>query len=87
MPEATERWEVADEHNDEAFARLGRALGVLGFDVADKLSGVGGSQDYSRWELQSADGSVVVEAETYLGLSVAGSAELVRRVREQFARS
>jgi aminoglycoside 6'-N-acetyltransferase len=78
------RWEVAEEHDDEAFARLGRALGALGLDVRDKLSGVGGSQDYSRWELSCPEGPVVVEAETYIGLSVEGPPELIRRLRERF---
>ncbi|HEX6690236.1 MAG TPA: GNAT family N-acetyltransferase [Burkholderiales bacterium] len=81
------RWEVADEYDFEAFARLGRALGAMGFDVQDKLSGVAGSQDYSRWELTCPEGLVVVEAETYMGLSVEGPADLVSRLRERYLSS
>ena len=79
-----ERWQVGDEYDDEAFRRLGNALKALGFDLEDKWGGVAGSQDYSRWDLRCPEGAVVVEAETYMGLSVEGPAELVRRLRERF---
>ena len=81
------RWDVADEDDEEAFDRLGRALGALGFDIQGKLNGVAGSQDYSRWDLSCPEGSVVVEAETYMGLSVEGPAELVGRLRERYLSS
>lgn len=79
-----ERWQVADEYDDEAFDRLGRALGAMGFHLQGKLGGVAGSQDYSRWELSGPQGVLVVESETYMGLSVEGPPELVRQLRDRF---
>lgn len=43
--------------------------------------GVGGSQELETAEVQVGADRVVVEAETFVGLSIHGPAELVERIR------
>lgn len=81
---AAGHWVVGPEHDENVFRRLGAALRALGFGLGDEWRGVAGSQDVSHWELDSPGGSLVVESETYVGLSVQGPAELVHRLRRQF---
>jgi hypothetical protein len=64
--------------------KLGAVLKSLGFALDEKWNAVGGSQDLPRWEVSSMNGTLVVESETYIGLSVAGPVELVRHVRRGF---
>jgi len=44
--------------------------------------GVAGSQEVVRLEVAVAGQTVMVEAETYMGLSIAAPPELVRRIAE-----
>ncbi len=81
---ATEQWVVGPEHDENLFRRLGAVLSAMWFELGPKWDGVGGSQDISHWEIKSVEGTLVLQAETYVGLSVDGPAELVRRVRRQF---
>ena len=84
---STVRWEVGPEHDNQLFQRLGDALRESGFDLASKWDAVAGSQDISHWKVSCTDGSLVVEAETYIGLSVEGPSQLIDRVRNQFEAS
>jgi hypothetical protein len=79
-----EKWVVGPECDEQLFRRLGAVLKSMGFNLDSKWDGIGGSQDISHWELSSPDGLLVIESETYVGLSVEGAAELVQRVRQQF---
>ena len=80
----TEKWVVGPEYDEQLFRRLGAVLQSMGFNLGSKWDGIGGSQDIFHWELKSSDGSLVIESETYMGLSVEGAAGLVQRVRQQF---
>lgn len=80
----TEQWVVGPEYDEQLFRRLGAVLKSMGFNLDSKWDGIGGSQDIFHWELKSPDGSLVIESETYMGLSVEGAAELVQCVRQQF---
>jgi hypothetical protein len=55
-------------------------LRELGAVVSDNSWGVGGSQEVERLEVAIAGQTLMVEAETYIGLSIADQAELVRRI-------
>jgi hypothetical protein len=80
----TEKWVVGPEYNEQLFRRLGAVLKSMGFNLGSRWDGIGGSQDIFHWELKSLDGSLVIESETYIILSVEGTSELVQRVRQQF---
>ena len=75
---------MGPEHDEKVFRRLGAALRALGFGLGEEWLAVAGSQDVSHWELHSPAGSLVVESETYVGLSVQGPADLVHRLRRQY---
>jgi hypothetical protein len=80
----TQHWVVGPEHDEKIFQRLGAALRALDFGLGEEWRAVAGSQDVSHWELHSPAGSLVIESETYVGLSVRGAAELVQRLRREF---
>ncbi len=82
---AVETWVVGAEYDENLFRALGAALRKLGCTLADKSWGVGGSEELSRWVLESSLGQLVVEAETYVGLSVSGPIEAVDALRLQMA--
>jgi hypothetical protein len=81
---SAEHWIVGSEHGQALFAQLGTSLRALGYRLGNEWSGVGGSQDISHWEVSGPEGSLVVEAETYVGLSVSGPKELVLAVKRHF---
>lgn len=85
MPEVTER--LGDEWDDERLHTLGEALRELGADVSDQWSGHAGSQHVGHWELTIAGNRIVIETETYRGLTIRGDADLVSRVAEAFERT
>ena len=77
----TTQWLVAEEHDEQAFTRLGRALRTLGAHVPERSWGLAGSQELSEWNVALPEGRVTVTAETYVGLTVTGSLPAVQKVR------
>ena len=77
-------WLVGNEHDQDAFERLGKALRELGYDLSSENWGVGGSQDLSEWVVTCPLGSLHISAETYIGLSVSGEAALISDLQSQF---
>jgi len=80
-----ETWVVGAEFDVNLQRTLGAALRSLGYVLADESWGVGGSQELRRWILNAPLGQLVVEAETYVGLSISGPVEVVSAVRQQMA--
>lgn len=78
----TEKWIVGPESDQDLFRQPGCVLQDLGFILDKKWDGLAGSQEVAQWIVESGQGKLVIEAETYLGLSVEGDRDLVRRVRE-----
>jgi hypothetical protein len=82
---SSERLIIGPEHDATLLQKLGNVLRLLGYRVDNQWSGVAGSQDISHWEVASPKGVLVVEAETYVGLSVFGPQELVSELKPFFA--
>ena len=80
----TENWIVGAEYDEVAFARLKRALNLLEYDVQSGWSGMAGSQDIQQWTAIGPSGRLLVQSETYIGLSVEGPAALVAALRLQY---
>lgn len=80
----TEKWVVGEEYDDAAFVRLKHALRYLQYDVRDQWSGMAGSQDIQQWTVVSHNGQLVIESETYVGISVEGPTSLVAELRAQY---
>ena len=80
---------LGNEYDDKLRERLLEVLQEMGAKPTDHWKGVGGSQELERLEVNLEAKSVVVEAETYVGLTITGDAVLVddvaRRVRARTA--
>ena len=79
----TETWVVGAEYEGPQFGKLGRALRELGYAPLPPEYGVGGSQEIRTWRAVGPLGELVVEAETYIGLTLSGPKLLVGSVRER----
>lgn len=82
-----ETWLIGAEHDASLFHRLGSALESLGYQFDRTSWGVAGSQEVTTWHASSSDGSLTVEAETYVGLSVRGPKRLIAALQRRFASS
>ena len=71
---------LGDEYDDEVRTTLMRVLQNLGARVSPEQSGVGGSQEFSSYRAELRGELLVIEAETYVGLSLSGPAHLVDEV-------
>ena len=78
------RWLVAAEHDQGAFECLGTALRDLGYDLSSESWSIGGSQELSEWVVACPHGELLISAETYIGLSVSGQAELISELQRQY---
>ena len=76
------RWTIAPEYDADALHRLGTALKNLGFSLGSKWND--GLGDISHWEVDSPDGRVVIESETYIGLWIEGPASLIQRIKSEY---
>lgn len=79
-----EKWIVGDEYDEAAFARLKRALGNRQYSVRDVWNGVAGSQDIQHWTAVGPGGELIIESETYVGLSVEGPPSLIADLQAQY---
>jgi hypothetical protein len=79
-----EHWTVGHEYDEALFERLKSVLRALGYHIDIEWSGVAGSQDISHWEISCPAGTLQIEAETYIGLSITGPVQLVAGIRERF---
>ena len=75
---------MAEEHDTVAFARLGAAIRAVGGTLEKSTWGIGGSQEISEWTVACPGGILGVTVETYCGLRVAGSKQLVTQLREHY---
>ena len=81
---SVERWVVGPEHDGSLFVKLGHTLRSLGYKLGPEWTAIGGSQEISNWEVSSESGTLVIESETYIGLSVTGPAALVQQLQFGF---
>lgn len=78
------QWVVGREFDEAVYRRLGATLRAYGYTVDSESWGVAGSQELSTWKVSGPRGALVVEAETYIGLTVTGSAPLIDELKQAF---
>jgi hypothetical protein len=71
---------LGDEYDDKLRKALLGTLREFGALPADHWHGVGGSQEIERFEMEIEGENIEVEAETYVGLSVAGNEKVVNHI-------
>ena len=71
---------IGEEHEPALLSRLRSAVASLGGTMTESHWAVGGSQEITKYEISLPGGAVEAEAETYIGLSLRGPAQLVQQV-------
>jgi hypothetical protein len=71
---------LGDEYDDALRTRLFDVLRDLGAEMSAGARALAGSQDLETCRLRLDGAEVVVEAETYIGLSLSGPADIVDKV-------
>jgi len=71
---------LGSEYDDVLRQALLDCLAALGADLAARQWGLGGSQIIETLKISLGKDLLVVEAETYVGLSISGEARVVDRV-------
>jgi hypothetical protein len=86
-PLVRKRLVLGEEHDTALVEALKHVLKLMGARAAASAWGVGGSQELIEADFLVGNGTVHVEAETYVGLAVEGDApvldEIARRVGER----
>ena len=82
----SEKWIVGSEYDEKLFQALKSSLVALGFMLDSKWDAIVGSQDITSWKLVNSKGELTIESETYIGLSVTGTASLVQELKQQFSK-
>lgn len=84
-PAGVESWCAGDEYDDALIDRIRAALNGLGYKTVERLSSVTGANDYACAKFEGPRGSLTVESETYMGITVTGPVELVSELRSLLA--
>jgi hypothetical protein len=71
---------LGNEYDDVLRQTLMACLAEMGADVAGRQWGLGGAQILETTKVSIGRDVLVVESETYVGLSVSGPARLVDRI-------
>ena len=80
-PVPVDRWLVGPEYDEAIRARLKGVLLSAGYEICGNTWAVGGSQESSQWSAAGPAGPLLIEAETYVGLTVCGNTRAVERLR------
>ncbi len=76
---------LGSEYDDALRQALMDCLASLGADIAARQWGLGGAQIIETMKISLGRDLIVVEAETYVGLSISGDARVVERVARLMA--
>lgn len=79
-PPAQRTTVLGDEHDDALRAALRECLVSLGATSVSSDWGVAGSQEVARCEVLVGSERLVIESETYIGLTVTGEVELTNQI-------
>jgi hypothetical protein len=78
---------LGKEYDMECRQALFRVLHDLGAECVSEESGVAGSQDLTIMVFRLNDDELVMEAETYRGLSLTGETDLIRLIQSRLVDS
>jgi hypothetical protein len=79
-----EHWNIGPEFDGPLIARIRQFLTEFGFKQVDYWNGLVGSQEILHWEYSNPEGRLVLEAETYIGVTIEGPGPLVKKIKEAF---
>jgi hypothetical protein len=68
---------IGGEADDDLFERLSAKVCSLGGSIKNSDWAIGGSQEIATYEITLPQGNLEAVAETYIGLSLRGSEQLV----------
>ena len=73
---------LGPEHDEALFERIEDFVRAAGGRIGESSFTLGGSQELRVYEIVLREGRLNLTAETYVGLSLRGPAELVRKIRD-----
>jgi hypothetical protein len=73
---------LGPEYDQKMLQALFDALTAEGAQTVEQRSAVVGSQEIGYWKLQLDHSTIEVKAETYLGLTLSGPAEVLARLTQ-----
>ena len=71
---------LGDEYDDALRAALWRVLLEMDVELIDRTWGVGGSQEVETARIRIGEDLLIVESETYMGLSLQGPKLVIERI-------
>jgi hypothetical protein len=83
MESETKTVVLGNEWDETLRARLLGVLRAMGAELTDRQYEVGGSQELDTLEVLLDGARVVIEGETYIGLTLTGPGDLVERIRSR----
>jgi hypothetical protein len=68
----SELWIIGNEYDPTLVKNVRKVLKDIGYEETDSWAGVGGSQEIMYIEYLGREGRLILENETYIGLSLQG---------------
>jgi hypothetical protein len=79
----SERWIIGPEYDRELVRIVRDVLKDVGYEEIDSWQGIGGSQEITHVEYEGHNGRLILEAVTFVGLSLQGPSDLISAVRRE----
>jgi hypothetical protein len=73
---------LGDEFDEDLRKKLGSVLKALGGKKISDEYGIGGSQELSEVIVVIGEARIVIESETYMGLSISGPEAVIQQICE-----
>lgn len=71
---------IGAEYDEKVWELLKSAIAALNGKVSDQQWALAGSQELNFFEIDIEGEKIEVESETYMGISISGSSEIIKRI-------
>jgi hypothetical protein len=85
MSDNNKRVVLGPEWDNQLRRKLVEALSARSGHARERLAGIAGSQDFEQVTIEIAGDVLIVEAETYEGLSISGPSALVESIQKELS--
>lgn len=74
---------LGNEYDTRLKSVLSQVLNDMGYQCQGESYGIGGSQELQTRHFKRDDDSITIESETYIGLSITGNPEIIKKVEAE----